>query len=141
MMSKSLSPLLALWLLLLPFATVHAAAEAAQQEGPKKALYLPIAEKFVINVQDGQRMRFMQVKVQAMTRDERVAAAIEANMPALSHAMIMLLSSQDAATMRNTQGREQVRMQALSELQQVLGEVAGISEGLEAVYFTDFVIQ
>ena len=140
MMSKSLPPILAL-LLLLAFAPLHAADEGEKPEGQKKTYYVPIADKFVVNVQDGAKMRFMQVKVQAMTRDEKVSAAIEANLPALSHAMIMLLSGQDAATMRNTDGREQVRTQALSGLQQVLAEVAGINEGLEAVYFTDLVIQ
>jgi len=132
---------LTLLLAILPVSQLHAAEEEAKQEGPKKALYHPISEKFVVNVQDGSKMRFMQLKVQAMTREERVGEAIEANIPALTHTMIMLLTQQDAATMRDLQGREQVRAQALSELQKVLGEVAGLNEGLEAVYFTDFVIQ
>ena len=95
----------------------------------------------MVNIKEGNKNRYMQVKVQAMTRDEKVSAAIEANMPALSHAMIMLLAHQDGATMRDIQSREKVRMQALTDLQQVLLEVAGLAEGLEAVYFTDFVIQ
>jgi flagellar FliL protein len=130
-------------MLSLPFAPVHAEdeEEGEKKEGPKPAVYHSIAEKFVVNVPDGKRMRFMQVKVQAMTRDEKVSEAIEANMPALSHAMIMLLSHQEAGVMRSIQGREGVRKQAIIELQKVLTEVAGLEGGLEAVYFTDFVIQ
>jgi flagellar FliL protein len=140
-MSQRLVTLFTLCLLALPLSALHAADKEGEKEAPKKALYLAIADKFVVNVQDGAKMRFMQVKVQVMTREEKVSAAIEGNLPAFSHAMIMLLSNQNADTMRSPQGREQVRMQALGELQQVLSEVAGISAGLEAVYFTDFVIQ
>ncbi len=142
-MRKRLFLFLSLIMLALPFSPLHAQdeAEGEKAEGPKKAVYHSIAEKFVVNVPDGKRMRFMQVKVQAMTRDEKVSAAIEANMPALSHAMIMLLSHQEVSTMRSIPGREGVRAQALIELQKVLAEVAGLEEGLEAVYFTDFVIQ
>lgn len=144
-MLQRLSLIFTLLLFVLPISPLHAEEKAAEdeqvKEGPKKALYISIADKFVVNVQDGKRRRFMQVKVQVMTRDEKVSAAIEGNLPALSHAMIMLLTHQDAATMRDIQGREKVRMQALTELQQVLNEVAALGEGLEAVYFTDFVIQ
>lgn len=114
---------------------------AEEKETPKKALYLPLADKFVVNVRDGKRMRFMQVKVQVMTREERVFNAINEHLPALNHTIIMLLSHQDADTMRSVQGREQVRIEAQGEIQRVLAEVAGLGEGLEAVYFTDFVIQ
>ncbi|MCW8919643.1 MAG: flagellar basal body-associated FliL family protein [Gammaproteobacteria bacterium] len=128
-------------LALILLATSPSLLLAEEKEAPKKALYLPLADKFVVNVQDGKRMRFMQVKVQVMTREERVFDAIGEHLPALNHAVIMLLSHQDADTMRSAQGREQVRIEAQREMQQVLAEVAGLGEGLEAVYFTDFVIQ
>lgn len=139
MMTKHLHLLLAL-LLALSFTPLH--AEEGDGKGvPNKAIYHAVGDRFVVNIKEGQRNRFMQVKVQVMTRQQSVAEAVEGNMPALSHAMIMLLAHQDGATMRNIQSREQVRAQALSELQKVLAEVAGLNEGLEAVYFTDFVIQ
>ena len=140
-MTQRLLLILSLFLLALPFSPLHAEEEEEAKEAPKKAVYHAISDKFVVNIKEGNKNRYMQVKVQAMTRDENVSAAIEANMPALSHAMIMLLAHQDGATMRNIQSREKVRMQALTDLQQVLLEVAGLAEGLEAVYFTDFVIQ
>jgi flagellar FliL protein len=136
-MTQRLLLTITLLLFVLPFAPLH----AEEGDAPKKPIYLSLAKKFVVNVQDGAKSRFMQVKVQVMSREETVIQAIEGNLPAFSHAMIMLLSHQNAATMSNIQEREKVRMQALTELQQVLQEVAGLSNGLEAVYFTDFVIQ
>lgn len=140
-MTQRLLLILSLFMLALPFAPLHAEEEEAVKEAPKKAVYHAISDKFVVNIKEGGKNRYMQVKVQVMTRDEKVSAAIEANMPALSHAMIMLLAHQDGAAMRDIQSREKVRAQALIDLQQVLVEVAGLKEGLEAVYFTDFVIQ
>jgi flagellar FliL protein len=138
-MTHRLFLLITLFVMAMPFTPLH--AEDEEGKAPKKAVYHAISDRFVVNVQDGKRMRFMQVKVKAMTRDEKVSEAIEGNMPALSHAMIMLLTHQDAATMRNITTREEVRKQALVDLQQALKEVAGLEKGLEAVYFTDFVIQ
>jgi flagellar FliL protein len=141
-MTKRLFLLLSLMMLALPFSPLHAEEEEeGEKEAPKKAVYHAIGDKIVVNIKEGSRNRFMQIKVQAMTRDEKVSAAIEANQPALRHAMIMLFAHQEGDAMRNIQQREQVRGQALTELQKVISELAGISEGLEAVYFTDFVIQ
>lgn len=142
MMHKSLATL-TLWLAV---ALVPPMAWAA--EGPYMALEPP----FVVNLQGEGRARYMQVKVQVMSHNPAVMAAIQEHMPPIRHAMIMLLAHQDAKTMYDVQGREQVRQEALATLRRVLKEQAGIDEnttdeegnplpGLEAVYFTDFVIQ
>jgi flagellar FliL protein len=127
----SLFPLLLLALLL----------SAPLQANERPPIYYAMEPAFVVNIQDGPRPRFMQVKLQLMTRDQKLIASVEKNLPPIRHAMILLLSSQDGETMRNTAAREQVRLQALDALQQTLAEVAGVQDGLEAVYFTDLVIQ
>lgn len=105
--------------------------------------YLPLEPAFVVNVQDASRRRprFMQVTVQVMTREPKVSAAIEENMPPIRDAMIMLLAHQDGGAMATVEGREKVRLEAQSAIQHVLAEIAGLQTGVEAVYFTDFVIQ
>jgi flagellar protein FliL len=115
--------------------------DAAEKKGAKKAIYYPMEPAFVVNLNEGPRMHFMQITVQLMSRDEAVIAAIEANQPPLRDAIIMLLSQQSGETMRSVQGREEVRKQALSDTRKALAEVAGVKKGLEALYFTDFVIQ
>lgn len=139
MMQKRLFALFALLLSILAVPTLH--AEEKEGEAPKKAIYHALEPSFVVNLQEGRRTRFMQIKVQLMTRDEQVIQAVEENQPPLRDAMIMLLAHQSGETMHSVQGREQVRQQALGELQRVLEHVAGIKQGIEAVYFTDFVIQ
>lgn len=105
------------------------------------SIYHAIDPAFVVNIQDGARPRFMQVKVQVMTYDQKVPAQLTTHMPAIRHAMILLLSAQTGDTMRNALEREQVRAQSQAVLQQTLTEVSGLDGGVEAVYFTDLVIQ
>ncbi len=135
MLQKSLKPLLALLMLGLSWQA------GAADEGAKKAIYFAMDPPFVVNLNEGPRMHFMQITVQLMSHDPAVIAAVEANQPPLRDALIMLLSHQTGDTMRGVQGREEVRKQALGDVRKVLTEVAGVKKGLEAVYFTDFVIQ
>ena len=104
-------------------------------------IYHAIEPAFVVNVQDGNRPRFMQVKIQVMTHNKQVIDHLQNNLPPIRHAMIMLLSSQAGDTMRSAPGREAVRAQALEVMRETLAEVAGVQDGLEALYFTDLVIQ
>jgi flagellar FliL protein len=132
--------LLLLLALALPlFAT---AKEETTSKDKGKAIYLPLEPSFVVNLQsDARRVHFMQIAVQVMTHNGKVVSAIENNMPPVRDAMIMLLAHQDARTMSDAAGRETVRQAAQSTLQGVLSEIAGIEQGIEAVYFTDFVVQ
>jgi flagellar protein FliL len=114
---------------------------AADKEGAAKAIYYAMDPPFVVNLNEGPRMHFMQITVQLMSHDPAVIAAVEANQPPLRDALIMLLSHQTGETMRGVMGREDVRKQALTDVRKVLAEVAGVKKGLDAVYFTDFVIQ
>lgn len=104
--------------------------------------YLALEPAIVVNLQNGGRARFMQVKVQAMSRDSQVLAALQFHTGPVRHALITLLSAQTVEGMHDMQVREQVREQALEELRTVLETHAGLKrDSLEALYFTDFVIQ
>lgn len=115
---------------------------ATEEEGAKaQAIYLPL-DSFVVNLRDtGRRVRFMQVSVQVMTHEPEVIEAIKGNMPPVRDAMIMLLAHQTTETMGHVEGRERIRQEAQTAIQQVLADVAGLQKGVEAVYFTDFVVQ
>lgn len=113
----------------------------AEGSGP----YLAIDPPIVVNLISPGSPRFMQVKVQMMSHDPKVLEAIKDNMPPVRDALIMLLSAQTADAMYDVQNREKIRQQALAAVRQVLAKVAGIKSddhhGVEALYFTDFIIQ
>jgi len=104
--------------------------------------YLALEPAIVVNLQSSGKVRFMQVKVQAMSRDAKVLAALKEHTGPVRHALITLLSAQGVDAMYDVQVREQVRLQALEELRGVLETHAGLKrDALEAVYFTELVIQ
>ena len=117
--------------------------------GGSKGPYLAIDPPLVVNLQSSGRPQFMQVKIQVMSHDPKALAALEEHMGPVRDALITLLSSQTADTMYNVQNREKVRQEALEALRKVLAEHAGIKStdtkeghtGLEALFFTDLVIQ
>lgn len=118
----------------------------AEGEGAGNGPYLAIDPPIVVNLISPGNPHFMQVKVQVMSHDPKVLEAIKDNMPPVRDALIMLLSAQTADAMYDVQNREKVRQQALAAIRKVLEKVAGIKsggdhKGVEALYFTDFVIQ
>jgi len=136
-------------LIVVPVSFAEERGEGDEKRQPARAHYIAIGvdegehakNRIVVNIKEGSRNRYMQVKVQAMSRDETVIAALKANQPALVDAMIMLFAHQDGASMSDIQQREQVREEATEVLRKVVQDLTGITAGLEAVYFTDFVIQ
>ncbi len=142
-------------ILLFTFSVTVQAASGGASYSNGKANYYPLEPALVVNLHDGKRMRFMQVKVQVMTRDTDVITALQENNPAIRHELLMLLSHQSIAAMRDVQTREKVRQQALQQLGTVLKTLTGLSaektvedpegnkhpSGIQALYFTDFVIQ
>lgn len=136
-------PALCLALCLLPLAapTLASGGGGGGGSGP----YLAIEPPIVVNLQTQGRLRFMQVKIQAMSNEPDTLKALQTHAAPVRHALIMLLSAQEADAMYDVQKRDQVRLQALEALRKVLEEQAGIKsegdKGLAGLYFTDFVIQ
>lgn len=153
-MIKTVSKISLMLLLLCPVTVLAAEGSVTYTDG--KVNYYPLKPDFVANLSGGgKRIHFMKVTVQVMTRDTAVIRAIEENNPAVRHALLMLLSNQTYDAMRDVQKREQVRLEAMEQLKNILAELAGISDekkiedaegkkhpsGIQAIYFTDFVIQ
>ena len=119
-----------------------------------KANYYEVKPPITVNLQ-APTVRYIQVKVQLMSREVTTLEKIEANKPAIIDTLITLITAQDLTTMRNVTSREQVRTEALKRIQELLKNIAGIEpgeiigkgeeaktiRGVEALYFTDFVVQ
>ena len=61
--------------------------------------------------------------------------------PAVRNDLVMLYSGQDNATLMTVEGKEKLRDATLGIIRKVLDSEGGNGKGLEAVYFTSFVIQ
>lgn len=103
-------------------------------------IYFKVEPTFVVNFQAQEALRFLQVNVEVMAKDQQVIAAVEQHMPVIRNNLILLFSSQDFTTISTRVGKERLRAQVLAETQKVLKEKTG-KPGIEAVYFTSFVMQ
>lgn len=146
-----------LFLLLLIASTSQMAMAAGEEWIEGKANYYAIKPPITVNLK-ADKIRYIQIKVQLMSREVNTLEKIEANKPAIVDSLITLLTAQSLQTMRNVTSREKVRTEALKNIQTLLQDIAGIVpgeiigeaeegeepptiKGVEALYFTDFVVQ
>lgn len=115
-------------------------AASSPKDALKDALYVPLDPAFTVNFQDGGSSRFLQVSLQAMTRDPDVAELIQQHMPLIRNNLVLIFSSQSSAQLRSLEGKEKLREATLSGIRAVLEKEAG-NGAVEAVYFTSFVMQ
>ncbi len=104
------------------------------------AIYLPIDPAFVVNFASQGKARFLQVTVEVMSRDPVMSDQITLHMPVIRNNLMLLFSSQSYDGVSTLEGKEMLREEALEVVQQILEEETG-DPGIEAVYFTSFVMQ
>lgn len=114
--------------------------QGKQKEPPKPVIYQTLDPPFVVNFQDQAQVRFLQVTMEASARDPLVIEAVKTHMPVIRNTLLLLLASQTYAAMSTREGKEKLRADVLAEIQKILTEQTGKS-GVEAVYFTSFVMQ
>jgi flagellar FliL protein len=103
-------------------------------------IYVELGEPFVVNFVEAAQIRYLQVKIEAMTRDQVVADAVKANLPQIRNNLVMMFSGLDYGSLTTAEGKQKIRDQALTEVQNIVKDETGNS-GVEAVYFTSFVMQ
>lgn len=116
--------------------------DAAEEQTPKAAdpIYTSLDPEFIVAFQDPKNARFLKLGIEVMARDDDVIEDIKLHMPAIRDAVVMLLSGTDEAGLFTADGKETLREGILTEVQAVLEENTGMP-GIEAVYFTNFVMQ
>lgn len=106
----------------------------------KSELYLPLDPTFVVNFQQDETTRYLQVGVSIMSHDQAALDSAKAADPVIRNALVMLFSSQTYDTLNSTAGRVQLEKQSLATIKKIVNDRLG-RPGIEAVYFTSFVMQ
>jgi len=118
-----------------------AAVESKHSDsGKAPAIYFSLQPAFVVNLEDTESMRYMQVDLDIMARNQSAIEDAKNNMPRIRNALLMLFGQQHAFDLSTRSGKEALQAKALVEIQRVLTEETG-HPGIEAVYFSSFVIQ
>lgn len=119
---------------------IHGTAWSEEQPGLPPQIYMKLEPPFVVNVEDGDVVRFLQVNAELQYSDATAQPLIEKHMDAIRHTMVMLLSGQPTKVLKTAKGKEDLRLNAQKEIQKLLTEYAG-KPLIEAIYFTGFIIQ
>lgn len=114
--------------------------EEGSEEPVGPAVYIPIEPAFVVNFTDTEKARFLQITMEAMTRNPDVSGQITTHLPAIRNNLVLLFSSQTYAAVSTLEGKESLREEALTVVQEILEQETG-DAGVEEVYFTSIVMQ
>lgn len=120
-----------------------------------QANYLTLRPAFVVNIIDGNNMRFMQLEIDLMSMDSHAIQAVKNHRAPIRHELLMLFAHRDIAEVMGIKQREELRQQALEKIQETLVKYAEIDSdgtattedghkyptGIQEVLFTNFVIQ
>jgi flagellar FliL protein len=120
----------------------HAAAEGEHGEAAAAGVsnFLPLTPAFVVNLADDDLSRFLQVEMEVSAKDAKALEAAKLYMPRIRNGVLLLLSQQHYHELTTREGKETLQKQSLAQIQKILKEETG-SPGIDAVYFTSFVMQ
>ncbi len=93
-------------------------------------------EPFIVNIYDGQEIRYLKLKVEFELASPAVKAELDAKQAPLRDAILVLLTTKTLKDIQDLQGKNQLREEILAAVGRILapGKVT-------RVYFTDFVVQ
>ena len=93
-------------------------------------------EPFIVNIYDGQEIRYLKLKVEFELANAQVKPELDAKVAPLRDAILILLTTKTMQEIQDLQGKNQLR-------EQILGAVGKIIPAgkVTKVYFTDFVVQ
>ena len=115
---------------------VWGAEEAAK--GP--AQYIKFHPDFIVNLKGSDRSHFLMVTIQGMSRSDDGISKAKHHMAAIRHHILMLLSEQTPQTVKSVDDKQSLMAQALETVQELMMAETG-GPVIEAIYFTDFVLE
>lgn len=118
-------------------------AEATGQEEVetrKPAIYQSFDAPLVVNFEKRSPVKFLQVDIEVMARDEAVIDAFTLHRPMIRNNLLLLLARQDYQEISTPEGKEKLRTEITAEINKIMKE-RGSEQGIEQVFFTKFVMQ
>lgn len=112
--------------------------EAAAKSGP--ALYQTMQPAFIVNLADEQASRYLQVEMEAMSHDSKSLDDLKTHMPHIRNSLLLLLGQRRATDLVARADKEKLQAEVLAEVRRIMEKETG-KPGIDAVYFTSFVMQ
>lgn len=93
-------------------------------------------EPFIVNIYDGQELRYLKIKVEFEMANPQAKGELDAKLAPLRDAILILLTTKTMQEIQDLQGKNQLREQILAAVSKVVPP-----SKVTKVYFTDFVVQ
>lgn len=120
-------------------------AESTETAEAAKAapIYYDVKDPFIVNFgkQSNDAVRYLQVKMKVMARNQQAIDDFVAHEPAIIHELLLLFFSQNYDDLNTSEGTRALQQATLETINQQLATLADNQQGLEAVYFTSLVMQ
>lgn len=121
-----------------PAAGAHGAAApaAAAPGGAAATANIFALDPFIVNIYDGQELRYLKVKVELEMTAPAIKAEIEGKLAPIRDSVLILLSAKTLQDVQDVQGKNTLKDEILGAINKNIppGKIA-------KVYFTDFVVQ
>lgn len=114
--------------------------EEAEAEELLPPIYSKLNPSVVVSYQNGDSVRFLQVTLEAMARDELSIDAFQLHSPHIRNNLLLLFASESLEEMSTIEGKERMRQASLEEVNKIL-QREDPGTRIEDVYFTAFVVQ
>jgi flagellar protein FliL len=118
----------------------EAGAAATLAEHGKEAIYHGLDPDFVVAFRDPKNVRFIKASIEVMTYDSSVVDDLKQHMPAVRDAVLTVFGNQTEEKLTTPEGKEDFRAEILASVRDTLQRLTG-RPGVEAVYFTNYVMQ
>jgi flagellar FliL protein len=117
-----------------PAAGGHGAPAAGGAAGPSANIF-PL-EPFIVNIYDGQELRYLKVKVELEMVGPAIKPEVEGRLAPIRDSILILLSAKTLQDIQDVQGKNALKDEILTAINRNIppGKIA-------KVYFTDFVVQ
>ena len=127
---------------LFSFLGALAVAPALAEDAAEDLRYVELQPAFVTNfgVSNNGHLMYVKAVVSVRVAGPTAEAETKYHLPALRNEIVLLLSRQDETAMTTSEGREQLRKQALADLRAVLERETGDPQ-LKDLLFTNFLVQ
>ncbi len=113
-------------------------------EAPKTPpIYYDIKDPFIVNFgkQSNDAVCYLQVKMKVIARNQQAIDDLAAHEPAIIHELLLLFFSQNYDVLNTSGGSREFQQATLKTINHQLAELADNQQDIEAVYFTNLVMQ
>jgi flagellar FliL protein len=107
--------------------------------GKTAAIYFAIDPPLVVNFEDSAAVRFLQITVEVMARDQKAIDCVQKNVPLIRNNLLLLISNRDYKTLMSREGKDKLRQEALAEVRNICKKEGG--PPVDDLLFTSFVVQ